>query len=196
MNVDVNCKAERFNNQPDFLWKVIQRYDSYINATNTKAGMIAAFNTFVFGTIVIKWKDLLPLYGNHLNAALLAGALLAIAALAALVSLWYAFSVINPFLKSPKKPTQYHSAIFFSHVAEHAQPEQYLSCMDEISHHAIYEDLAFQTHALACGLDVKFKKLRISVGAVIFALVPALSLMVAVKLFTLMADILSKGITQ
>lgn len=178
----------------DSLWRIIQRYDHYIGTTNTKAAIAAAFNTFIFGTIVIKWQELLPLFGAHRSAAVLAGFLLAIAAIASLVSLWATFQVINPFLRSPKSPTQYHSVIFFSHVAEHENSENYLSCFQQSNSDTLCKDLGTQAHVLACGIRDKFQKMKIAVGAIILVQLPALAGIVVVKLWTLVADILVKGV--
>lgn len=189
---DAGLKAD--DTSADLLWKVIQRYDYYIGTTNAKAAIIATFNTFVFGAIVIKWQDLLPLFGAHRNAAILAGCFLAVAAIASLVSLWAIFLVINPFVKSPKRPAQYHSVIFFSHVAEHEIPENYLTCVEQINEEALCKDLGLQAHSLALGVRDKFQKMKIAVGAIIFAQIPALAAMVIIKLWTLIADVLEKGV--
>jgi hypothetical protein len=178
----------------DLLWKVIQRYDFYIGTTNAKAAIIATFDTFVFGAIVIKWQDLLPLFGAHRNASVLAGCFLAVAAVASLVSLWAIFLVINPFVKSPKRPTQYHSVIFFSHVAEHEVPENYLTCIEQSNDESLCKDLGLQAHSLAMGVRDKFQKMKFAVGAIIFAQIPALAAMVIIKLWTLIADVLVKGV--
>ncbi len=85
--VDKTTEAKADGAPSDLLWKIIQRYDYYIGTTNAKAAIIATFNTFVFGAIVIKWQDLLPLFGAHRHAAILAGCFLAVAAIASLVSL-------------------------------------------------------------------------------------------------------------
>jgi hypothetical protein len=180
----------------DFLWKVIQRYDYYIGTTNAKAALIVAFDTFVFGGIVLKWQDLLPFFGAHYKAAILASCLLFIAALASLVSLWTIFLVISPFLKSPRSPTKYHSAVFFGHVSEHKSADDYLGCVRDLDEETLSRDLCAQAHVLSQGLRDKFHSTKISVRAILFGQLPALVLMVLVKLYTLLSDILEKGVQR
>ena len=43
----------------DTWMKLIGRYDFYNGSVNTKAALLVAFNTFVAGGIVLKWKDIL-----------------------------------------------------------------------------------------------------------------------------------------
>lgn len=195
-NITGPAESDAGSTSSDLLWKVIQRYDYYIGTTNAKAAIIATFDTFVFGAIVIKWQDLIPLFGTHRSAAILVGCFLAVAAIASLVSLWATFLVINPFVKSPKSPTQYHSVLFFSHVAEHEVPENYLTCIDQVDDESLCKDLGLQAHSLALGVRDKFQKMKIAVGAIIFAQIPALAAMVLIKLWTLIADILLKGVNS
>lgn len=183
-------KGNGMKNNPDFLWKVISRFDNYISTTNTKATVIVAFNTFIFSAIVLKWNDLLTPFGYHRIAAFITSTLLLIAASAALVSLAAVFAVINPFLKSPKNPTKYHSKIFFGHVAEFEKPDDYHQCVRKNSDDELIEDLCMQAHILARGLDDKFKRMKMAVGTILFVQLPSLGLMILVKIITAVLDIL------
>lgn len=166
----------------DFVWKVISRFDHYINTTNTKATVIVAFNTFVFSAIVLKWSDLLQTFGQKVFVAILVSLLLFIAAISSLVSLAAVFQVINPFLKSPKNPTKYHSKMFFGHIAEFETPEDYHQCVRKLDNEELLRDCCMQAHVLARGLNDKFRKMKIAIGAILFVQLPALGLLILVKI--------------
>ncbi len=166
----------------DFLWRVINRFDHYINTTNTKATVIVAFDTFIFSAIVLKWGELLQTFGQQAVAIAIVSLLLFIAAISSLFSLATVFQVINPFLKSPKDPTKYHSKIFFGHIAEFDTPEEYHQCVNELNNEELLRDCCMQAHVLARGLNDKFRKMKIAVGAILFVQLPALGLMILVKI--------------
>lgn len=165
----------------EFVWKIISRFDHYIGTTNTKATVIVAFNTFVFSAIVLKWADLLLPYQGQRAIVFISSLLLLVAALSSLVSLAAVFLVINPFLKSPKKPAKYHSIIFFGHVAEYDKADEYLQCVQSSDEDKLTEDLCIQAHALAQGLDKKFRIMKIAVYAILFFQLPSLALLILIK---------------
>jgi len=181
-------------NISEFLWKVIQRFDVYIATTNAKAAMVVAFDTFVFGAIILKWQDVLASFGLHRTSVVIAGFLLAAAAMASLFSLWETFRVVSPFVKSPKSPTKYHSTIFFGHVSEHNGPDEYQDSLKVHTQESISKDLGTQAHVLAQGLNYKFQCMKLSIGAILFVQLPSLVLMVVIKLIATIADILAKGV--
>jgi len=149
---------------------VIGRFDTYIGSTNTKAALLGTFNTFVLGTIVLKWKDLQTILNGHPKSMFWAAVFVTIAAVATLISLAFAFVAIHPFLKSYKKPGGYHSNIFFMHVSEHATGDDYRAALLQANEDAILTDLCHQAHALACGVGAKMLLLQKSVLATVVAL--------------------------
>jgi hypothetical protein len=169
----------------DFLWKIIQRFDFYINSTNTKASAIIAFNTFVVGGIVLKASDLLPAKQLHHCLAIVSSVSLLIAATASLVSLGITFSVISPFLKSSEKQEQYTSSIFFAHVAALSDPIKFYQQIQYVDDEKILKDLCVQSHSLAQGLNSKFNRMQIAFRAIIFFQFPALGFVILIKLCTL-----------
>jgi hypothetical protein len=172
----------------DFLWKAIGRFDFYINSVNVKAAFIIAFNVFVITGIVLKWADLLQLYGTHYPFAnLITTILLAGAALAAMVSLVFTFMAVNPFLKSPREPSGHHSAVFFGHVVEHADPEGYLKQVKELDGEKAVKDLSYQAHALARGTVGKFAWMKRAIGTIVFAEFPIIIVLVVVVVCVLIA---------
>lgn len=82
----------------DFFWKVIIRYDSYYNYTNTKSAVIATFNIFIVTYILIKSKEILCLFPE--NWKFYIEILLALIGIFCVISVVFTFLVINPFLKS------------------------------------------------------------------------------------------------
>jgi len=171
----------------DFLWKVIGRYDFYIGSINAKAAFLIAFNVFVITGIVLKWSDILQLCGpKYPFADLVASILLAVAALASLASLFFTFHAVNPFLKSPKDPRVYHSAVFFGHVAEHDDPEKYLSHVMDLDEEKAVKDLAYQAHVLAMGTVGKFGWIKWAIVAILIE-IPVFALLVVIVVCMLIA---------
>jgi plasmid maintenance system killer protein len=172
-------------NKVEFLWKIIQRFDFYINSTNTKASAIIAFNIFVLGGIVLKASELLPAKQTYRFLAAVSSVSLLIAAIASLVSLGITFSVISPFLKSFKKQDRYTSNLFFIHVANLGDPIRLYQQIESADDEDVLKDLSVQAYSLAQGLNKKFNKMRIAFQAMIFFQFPAFGLAVLIKLFTL-----------
>jgi hypothetical protein len=160
----------------------VGRFDAYITSVNAKAALVATFNTFLLTAVVLKWEDIMKEYAPHMASIRIAGFLLAAAALAAIVSLWFTFRALGPFLRSPKAPGRYHSALFFEHVSEHASSDDYLTVMTEMSATELISDLSHQAHALAVGASSKFRDLRRALRSVAFVELPSLALLIVMKL--------------
>jgi hypothetical protein len=172
-------------NHGDLLWKVIARYDGYINGTNTKTALVTAFNAFVVSAVVLKWAEIVAQFSVPIMGRI-AGALLALATLASLVSLWFAFRAVAPYLASPKAPQKYHSILFFEHVAEHEGGMDYEKAVRGYDDPAIEAELATQAHALAWGLHAKFHALKVAIRAIMWVQLPAFAAIVLAKLFELL----------
>jgi hypothetical protein len=185
---DVNVTQAAGLDRRDFLWRIIGRYDFYINTTNGKAAFLIAFNVFVVSGVVLKWSDLFQLYGGGFPFANLATAiLLAMMVLASLASLFCTFMAVNPFLKSPKEPENYHSAIFFGHVAQYDEPEKYLRRVKDLDEEKAVKDLAYQAHVLAKATIAKFGWIKRAVGVILFVQLPVFTLLVGIVVFVLIA---------
>lgn len=170
----------------DVLWKVIGRFDLYITSVNAKAAMVATFNTFVITAIVLKWEEILAQFGPYVATTRIAGSLLAVAAIASVVSLWFTFRALGPFLDSHKAPGRYHSSLFFGHVAEHASGDDYRACFTDVSADSLVVDLCNQAHALARGARDKFRDMRLALQFIAFAQLPAMGALILVKLVLLL----------
>jgi pycsar effector protein len=156
-----------------FQWKVIRGIDSNIFATNAKATMLLTFNTFVFGTIVLQWREVGQFFGPFEAAILIANVLLFVAALAALLSLWFALHAVVPVFKPAKEPKRYHSLVFFGDVARQPQAGNYVGAVRESTPESLADDLAKQAHALAKIACSKFWWLDGATRLIAFVQLPA-----------------------
>ncbi len=120
-------------------------------------------------------------------AVLLAAILLVGVTLASLVSLFFTFKAVSPFLKSPKDPLDYHSAVFFGHVTEHDDPAKYLAQVKDLDEEKAIKDLAYQARELARGAAGKFRSIKLAIGAILFAEIPMFALLVVLALAMLIA---------
>jgi len=147
------------------LWRIISRYDHYYGTTNSKAALLLAFNTAVIASIIIKFEDILSIYETHNICKCIASISLIVIIFSTIVSVWYVFKAINPFLKSHKNPKNYHSVIFFNHVAEFESQDDYYETIKKINEEEFIKDQSFQIHSLAKGLRTKFNYFKIAVIA-------------------------------
>ena len=178
------------NEQVDFCWRVIQRFDGYINATNTKAANVLTFNSFVFATVVLKWGDISQSFGHYPVATEFGALLLLVCAVASVVSLWFGLNAIVPVLNSPKEPNKYHSLVFFGHVAEFSNPEAYAEAVRAGTTASAADDLAKQAHALAKIAAKKFWQLTWAARLIVFVQLPAFFLMIlTVVIVTLLKNV-------
>lgn len=152
------------------LWKILGRFDALIGATNTKATLLLGFNTFLIGTIGLKWTDIRGFFGGSSTLAGLAAALLVGAIVTALVSIWHAVRAIQPYLGSLPSSEDYRSALFFKHIAERS-PAEYSAQVEGLDAAGLRRDLTYQAHALARGLDGKYQSLNYAVRSLFVELV-------------------------
>jgi hypothetical protein len=143
----------------DHLKLIIQRYDTYIAGSNTKAAFLLAFNTFVCGGILTGYKALTelvaPTYRSHVNVVLL---LILISGLTCLV---FVLRAMYPYMNSGNSSKDnYHSLIFFKSVSEFKSDEEYAAKLKVQSEEETWNDLAKQIYALGVGLKKKYKFLE------------------------------------
>jgi hypothetical protein len=174
---DYKDKKNNYQNKfiTDSLWHIIRRFDHMIDTANTKAALIIAFNTFILGGIVLKWGELLP--RNPLWLKISGSFILAAAAGACVVSLFFTFRAIAPYLKSHN----YRSNVFFKDIRKHQEPEEYHNEMKGLTLDHLTRDLSFQVHVISGGMSNKFDCLKNAVHAVFYAQLPALLLYVVVR---------------
>lgn len=166
----------------DFLWKVIQRYDTYIGTTNTKAAFLIAWNTFLLGVLSVKTPEILAYVSALPLGATTIWICLGASTLLSLVSLWFTFWVVKPFLKSPRKAMEYQSVIFFGDVSSYSE-DQYKTSIDALDDDSAIRELRIQVHTLAKGVKSKFDRLNVAIVLVIYAQIPAVVVSVLIVLY-------------
>jgi len=170
----------------DVLWRVIARFDSYAVTTNAKAGLLLTFDFFAVTALALKWGDVLDQFKEYPGAAKWVATLLAVATIAALISIGFAFGSVAPYLQSPKSPGKYHSILFFDHVAEHHSGTDYLDIVMELDERALLTELATQAHAVADGVSRKFRRLQRGIWLILGGVLLPMILIVITRLIILL----------
>lgn len=132
----------------------------YINATNTKASLIFAWNGIVIGTILLKYNEIINAFPTNFNFTIINTVFLAIAS-CAVISNVIAFQVIFPSLKSSSKGDS-NSIVFFGSVAS-VSAEKYFGKLSKISSEEILNDITDQTVTLAGIVNDKMQELKKSI---------------------------------
>jgi hypothetical protein len=173
----------------DFLWRVLGRFDFYINTTNAKAALLVAYNTFIISGILLKWKDISPCFASHPKLAVTSAALLFLLAILALISLIFTFRTINPYTKTIRQPGKYHSKIFFGDVSQFESADSYFESINKSETENLIEDLSKQVYIVARGVDGKFTDMKKAIGAVLFFQVPTLVAVLLVNFILKIMDV-------
>ena len=166
-----------FKDKIDYLFKVIGRFDFYINSTNTKGSLILAWNGLLIGSLIIKYDVILGLFSAHQTCRKGASVLLFCMALAAAISNVMAFRVVFPFLQSSSQFIEPKSLVFFGSVARFGSAE-YNAKIRDISKDEFAEDLSDQAVTLAKGLHTKMLLLQKSIIAIYCELISVVVLLV------------------
>lgn len=174
----------------EFLWKVIGRLDYYIGSTNYKSAVVVAYNAFVSTGIILEWQKIILIFDGYPKLITFSSFLLFLSALASLISLFFIFRTIIPFLKSPESPQKYTSLIFFGHIIKYDNPEHYLKHVSKIDNDKELVDLSNQTYSLAQAANDKFKFIKLSMRFIIFGQLLPFGIILLLKLFILLWTIL------
>ena len=166
----------------DFLWNTLTRMDGYITSTNSKAGMLLAYETFLLGAFILKADEFLdPIAVDWVRISSIV--LITVFGLACVVSLVLTPSVVQPFLKSNSRPGKYHSQIYFGDVSRVANAKKFVELVHGADANSRLDDLAQQVHIVAEAANRKFERLRWSTRAAVFVQCPVLLILLAVELF-------------
>lgn len=140
----------------DHLKLIIQRFDAYIMASNTKAAFLLAFNTFICGGILTGYKTLISMV-NQTHQCLLNILLLSIF-IAGIICMFFVLRAMYPYTNSGNSSTdKYHTLIFFKSVSEFRTAEDYVKALKAQTDDELWEDLAKQIHAVGVGLKNKYQ---------------------------------------
>lgn len=144
------------NEQIDITQFNISRYDNYYDSVNNKGMFYLTFNTFILSGMCASFITLKP----SINSNIIIYILLIIILITCTISIIYTIISLNPFLKSNYLNTSSRkSLLFFGDVASISANEYVDSCKNQ-TRNELLEDLINQNHALANGLNMKFKRLK------------------------------------
>lgn len=144
----------------EFKFKLIERFDGYYAEINNKGAFLLAFNTFIIGSLLISYKDLVEIieWNKKSHFSILLGIIL----LMSLSSMFFTIRAIMPYLKSKKDGDNvYKSFMFFKNIAEYDQ-SAYVSMMSNFQGLDISRELSIQVHNLSTGLHFKHKLVRVA----------------------------------
>lgn len=160
-----------------FVMEVIKRYDNYIVSTNAKASLIIAFNSLIIGTVILKFNDIISFYVSS-SAKTAVSLLLVLISASSLLSLFYVFLVVYPYLgyKSGEEK-QKNSLIYFGSVSGMGE-KAYFENLDKITLEELLTDLSGQAVILATGLRQKMLRMRRSIETITFSLILILVLII------------------
>jgi hypothetical protein len=146
-------------NKRDHAKLVMNRFDTYIGAVNTRGAFLLAFNTFLFGGIASNHDKILKCVTDPNGASLLKIVLMTLLFLS-LVTTALTMKAVYPFLSSGNSTKdRYHSLIFFKSVAEFTDANEYFDKWNDISDEDAEADIIKQSFHLARGLNKKYTAL-------------------------------------
>ena len=138
---------------------IIQRFDSYISAANTKGNFLLAFNTFLCGSVIANYKTLSGLIEDVSALKFLSICLFALFIIG-LVTTGLIMKAVYPFLSSGNSTKEkYHSLIFFNSIAQYESDRDFMAAFQQQSNEGVNEDMAKQSFYLAKALKLKYKVL-------------------------------------
>lgn len=158
--------------QKYLLDKNLSRFDTYINAVNTKAAFLVSFNTFVLGTLLLGQKNILSGFCS-VNLSCWAVFFFIVCLISVAISITLSFLAVNPFLKSGNQSETYKTLLFFKSVSN-MNLDEYKNRIQKLDDDELLNDLTCQTHVLAKGATQKFHTIQkatyVTVGGTILML--------------------------
>ncbi len=164
-------------NKVDFLWKVIFRYDHYINSTNAKASLVIAWNGIVIGAVLLQYENILKIFSVKPHGQVVASIAMVLLGLSSLVSNFFVFKVVTPYVPNGEAKK---SLIYFGSVSKMEQ-QKYHTLLSEADNSSILSDLSLQATDLATSLERKMQKTKTSIFFMCIGLV-IIYLMLAYKI--------------
>lgn len=158
--------------------KQLSRFDFYINGVNVKSAFIISLNTFVAGTLLLKY-DTVPVMFHNDKIKCLVNIIFILLVPAIGLSLWHVLGAVKPFLKSGNDKG-YTTLFFFKSVAE-TPFDTYRNAILSIDDDKLIEDLIRQTHVLADGASSKFQKMEKSMFWLLYFVVLPIALLFTLR---------------
>ncbi len=186
----INHVTEPTNQPNDSLWEILKRYDFYVESSNTRATTIVAFDTFIFSGITLNWKAILPPPSKNNDVVqYFAIALLSVAVISSLISLWKAFSVIDPFIRSANESGAERLQSFFCLGVPFYTPEKTIEHLQHLTKEELSKHLSRQVYDIGEALKMKFANLQVSVNAIVWGQLIPMSVLSCINLLNLILQV-------
>lgn len=130
---------------------IIDRFDVYMESTQTKSNLYLALNTAILGGIITLAASSKPEDVNFFSVFVLGSI-----AFLAVASITVTLIAITPYLKSASDKSE--SVVFFQDV-RNSTFDQYENRIKGMSEKKFLKDLTCQAYSLAGGLQSKYKRL-------------------------------------
>lgn len=167
------------------LLEIIKRFDTYINASNTKIAVILSYCMAYIGGLGFKLVDISDKRVHDAGWWLL----LAVCLVSAVVTLWaarYAYQALAPQLPSGRAAHEQPSVVFFGDVATHpGGRDGYAASINQLTEDGIVRDLAGQAHTLAAITRSKFALIDTATKWIVQVQIPIFGLILVLLLTTL-----------
>lgn len=153
------------------LWDSLKRFDNYIYSTNFKCGLLATFNSALFGAVLLKSGELINATSGF--AKLITQISLIAIGLTSLVSMLWVLKSIWPNLTSNStgKNSRQPSIFFFASIATNYTAESYAEQVKSKSYSDLELDLAIQVHEVAVITLDKIRKISVASRIAAFNLI-------------------------
>ncbi len=166
----------------DYYKLILSRIDTYISSVNTKGGLIVAFCTFLFGSILSRYSDLKPLIESCKTPELVNWLIISLLVIS-LCSVFFVGLAVFPFLKSGNSSSnKYHSLMFFNSIAEFKTSDAYCEAAKLQNNEDSEKDLQSQIYLLSVGLKRKFQFIGWAMRLFFLDLLTVLSLTIIILL--------------
>lgn len=147
--------------------KIIERFDSYYSGINNKGAFLLAFNTFLLGSFIVGYKDLINIIGSLYICVF--NLMIGILMICSIISMIYTIISMIPFLDS-KSNDERKSVWFFNDIATEDKIVLF-ERIDNSKEEEITADLNNQIYELSKGLKKKHQFVKIALIFNIFEII-------------------------
>lgn len=153
LTIKINLIMNNIYEHSKFL---IGRFDHYYESVNSKGSFMIGLNTFVLGGIIAGYAA----YSNHITMNSYSWFLLCSLFAFCISSTILTINALHPFTRDNFSNKKNNSLIFFGGIAKH-NADDFTKKFKSQKKDKIEDDIIKQVHALAVGLNKKYKKLKI-----------------------------------
>jgi len=167
------------------LIEIIKRFDTYINASNTKIAVILSYCMAYIGGLGFKLVDISDKRDQDAGWWFL----LAVCLVSAVVTLWaahFAYQALAPQVPSGRAAHEPPSVVFFGDVATHpGGRDGYVASINQLTEEGVVRDLASQAHTLAAIARSKFALINKATRCIVHVQIPLFALILVLLLTSL-----------